>query len=104
MNCYGSAAEFDDDGNALIVNGIQQDVDELKTSEEYYSEVNLRFGTLAENFGGGILLENEERRIFLSINNSVIFSIPVPPEQLLGSDCTDAADNSKHLLVIPNNL
>lgn len=72
MNCYGSATEFDDEGKALIISGIQQDVDELKTSEEYFKEINLRFSTLAENFGGAILLENEERKIFLSISNFVI--------------------------------
>ena len=105
MNCYGSAIEFDEDGNALSITGIQQDVDELKTSEEYYSEVNLRFGTLAENFGGGILLENEERKIFF-INQQFcdFFSIPVPSEQLLGSDCTDAASNSRHLFSDPEHF
>jgi hypothetical protein len=73
MNCYGSATEFDDEQTALIITGIQQDVDELKTSEEYYKEVNLRFrGKLAENFGGGILLKMKNEKYFLSISNFVI--------------------------------
>ena len=102
MNCYGAAIEFNDDNSPKIIVGIQQDVDELKTSEEYFKEVNLRFGALAENFGGGILLENEERRIFF-INQQFcdFFSIPVPPQQLLGGDCSNAADSSKHLFIDP---
>lgn len=101
-NCYGYASEFNDDNTPKIITGIQQDVDELKTSEEYFKEVNLRFGALTENYGGGILLENEDRKIFF-INQQFcdFFSIPVPPQQLLGSDCSDAAENSKHLFEDP---
>lgn len=103
MNCYGSAIEFDEDNKAAIITGLQQDVDELKTSEEYYREVNLRLGKLSENFGGGILLENEERKIFF-INQQFCdyFNISVAPELLLGGDCTDAAENSKHLFRDPD--
>ena len=105
MNCYGSATEFDDEGKALIISGIQQDVDELKTSEEYFKEINLRFSTLAENFGGAILLENEERKIFF-INQQFcdFFNIPIPPQQLLGGDCSNAAENSKHLFTDPEEF
>jgi len=103
MNCYGSATEFDDNNTATIITGVQQDVDDLKTSEEYYREVNLRLGKLSENFGGGILLENEERKIFF-INQQFCdyFNIPVAPEFLLGGDCSNAAENSKHLFKDPN--
>ena len=102
MNCYGSATEFDVENNALIIKGVQYDVDELKTSEEYFKEGNLRLGKLTENFGGGILLENEERKIFF-INKQFCdyFNIPVAPGLLLGGDCSDAADNSKHLFTDP---
>jgi len=41
MNCYGTAIEFDEFNKATVISGVQQDVDELKTSEEYYREVNL---------------------------------------------------------------
>jgi PAS domain S-box-containing protein len=102
MNCYGSAINFDKENNATVIQGVQQDVDDLKVSEEYFREVNLRFSVLAENFGGGILLENQERKIFF-INQQFcdFFNIPIPPEQLLGGDCSDAAENSKHLFEDP---
>jgi len=105
MNCYGSAIEFNEDNSVKLIVGIQQDVDELKTSEEYFKEVNLRFAALSENFGGGILLENEERRIFF-INQQFcdFFSIPVPPQQLLGGDCSNAAETSKHLFKDPESF
>lgn len=105
MNCYGSAIDFNDDNLPKTIVGIQQDVDELKTSEEYFKEINLRFGALSENFGGGILLENEERKIFY-INQQFcdFFNIPVPPQQLLGGDCSNAAESSKHLFEDPENF
>ena len=105
MNCYGSAIEFNENDSVKLIVGIQQDIDDLKTSEEYFKEVNLRFSTLAENFGGGILLENEERRIFF-INQQFcdFFSIPVPPQQLLGGDCSNAAESSKHLFADPEQF
>lgn len=102
MNCYGTALEFDENDKASLLWGIQQDVDDLKTSEEYYRRINLGLEKLSENFGGGILFESEDRKI-LYINQLFCdyFNIPVPPEHLLGTDCTDAAENSKELFADP---
>ncbi|HRG25549.1 MAG TPA: PAS domain-containing protein, partial [Chitinophagaceae bacterium] len=53
---------------------------------------NAAFSTLVENLQQAILLETPDRRIEL-VNQAFcdLFHIPLHPEQLIGSDCSNAA-------------
>ncbi len=58
--------------------------------------------TLLLNLNAGVLVENEERKI-VAVNKMFcdLFSIPVDPVYLIGSDCSDSAEQSKHLFTDP---
>lgn len=59
--------------------------------------------SLVEHMQGGVLIE-DDRRIILYTNKAFceIFSIPAPPEALIGSDCSNAAEKAKPLLSDPD--
>lgn len=62
---------------------------QLKASEN-------RFKTLISSLHTGILLEDENRKIALTNQNFCsLFGIPVDPEQLIGADCSNAAEQNK---------
>ena len=50
------------------------------------------------NLQTGVLLEDEARKIVV-VNQTFVdlFNIPAPPEQLIGMDCSNSAEQSKHL-------
>ena len=57
-----------------------------------------RLQTLISSMHSGILAENTNRQIILT--NQIfcdIFKIPLDPDSMKGMDCSDAAQNSKHL-------
>lgn len=62
-----------------------------------------RLTTLISNLQSAVLLENENRTIAL-VNQKFcdIFSVPAPPEALIGSDCSQAAEQTKHLFKNPD--
>lgn len=61
-----------------------------------------RLTTLISNLQSAVLLENENRTIAL-VNQMFcnMFQIPVAPELLIGSDCSQAAEQTKHLFKNP---
>jgi two-component system, sensor histidine kinase len=81
---------------------IQRDITEQKTSRNEIELITLRLATLMKNLHSGILVEDENRYIVL-INKTFcdLFSIPVEPEILMGTDCSDSANQSKHLFHDP---
>lgn len=85
--------------------GSIQDITQQKELEEERRRMLLRLTTIIENINGGILLENEHREIVL-VNNQFcnMFQIPVPPEKMIGLDCSDAAENSRHLMKNPDEF
>lgn len=61
--------------------------------------------TLLANLQSGILVEDENRKILFT--NQLfcdLFYIPLPPDQMVGVDCTTSAEQSKHLFVDPNKF
>lgn len=64
-----------------------------------------RLNSLITNLQSGVLLENENRTIAL-VNQQFcdLFGIPALPEQLYGADCSDAAEQSKHLFKDPDSF
>ena len=59
--------------------------------------VNLRLHVLIASLSEAVLVEDEHRRI--SLTNGAfcrMFGIPAPPEAMVGADCSQAAEESKH--------
>jgi PAS domain S-box-containing protein len=63
----------------------------------------LRLSALLANIGAAILVEDSDRRIVL-VNEDFcqLFGIPAPPDALVGVDCSQAAEQVKHLFADPD--
>lgn len=63
----------------------------------------LRLEQFVHNLQNGILIENEHRRIEL-VNPTFcqMFKIPMSSESLIGLDCSNMAQDNKHLFIDPN--
>jgi two-component system, sensor histidine kinase len=74
----------------------------LKQTNQQLEATTLRLTQLISNLHAGILVEDEHRRIAL-VNEQFcqIFGIPVDPSQLVGMDCSQAAQDSAPLFADP---
>lgn len=64
-----------------------------------------RLAALIRALQAGVLLEDEARRILLAnAAFCTLFGVPVPPEALAGTDCSESADQSKHFFVDPEGF
>lgn len=81
----------------------QTDINARIESELALMNVRERLSTLLRNLRGGIVVEDETRRIVL-VNQAFcnLFGIGAPPEGLEGADCKEAAEQSKRLFLDPN--
>jgi len=61
-------------------------------------DLKIRFETIIKNLSLGIIIEDENRRVIL-VNETFLqmFAIPIPAEQMIGFDCSNAAEQSKLL-------
>jgi len=82
---------------ANILNNSNQ-----KHTHDHLAAITIRLETLIKNLQSGILVEDQDRRIAL-INKRFcdMFGIPVEPDLLLGSDCSDSAEQSKGMFTNP---
>ncbi len=74
------------------------------TEDQLSINVNL-FKTLLGNLRSGFLVENEHREILFT--NQLFcdyFSIPAEPDQLIGMDCTESAQQAKALFAEPEKF
>lgn len=77
---------------------LEEDISMEKRAKEKLRESESRLSTLISNLQTGILLEDENREIVLSNQMFCdMFQIPVSPEIITGTDCSNAAEQSKHL-------
>jgi len=84
--------------NAINLKESERTQRKLLKSEE-------RLRTLIASLESGILLEDENRKIVLTnFKFCEMFGVPVLPENMIGADCTDAADHSKHLFENPREF
>ena len=98
----GSAVAWQPGGGAEKIVGTMSDIDELKQKDIDMRTSEERLSTLIKNFNVAVLLEKEDRTIIL-INEEFcrLFSIPVPAADLVGVDCSNAAEQSKVLFKDP---
>ncbi|MGC9457844.1 MAG: diguanylate cyclase [Halothiobacillaceae bacterium] len=82
-----------------------QDMTERVEAEEALRDARARLALVIENFHAGVLLETEDRHIELTNQNFCdLFDIPVPPEALIGTDCSHSAEQVKHLFREPERF
>jgi len=81
----------------------ETDITERIESELALTKARERLTALLRNLRGGIVVEDENRKMILA-NQSFcdLFGIPAPPEALEGADCAAAAEQSKALFRDPN--
>lgn len=79
---------------------VLQDVTHKKQAELQGYKNSKRLHDLVLNLNDAVLLENEKRHIEI-VNKRFceLFAIPYNPEMLIGADCTQAAENFKHLFI-----
>lgn len=96
---------YNDDGKPIAGQGIVRDITQEKKDEERLITSESRLSTLILNLENGVLLEDENRKIVLTNNKFCqFFQIPLEPQQMIGFDCSTAAEDSKHLIVEPEKF
>lgn len=70
----------------------------MESDKQLSRWANIRLTQLTDHLEGGILIEDEQRRIVL-VNQPFcdLFNIPTTPESLIGTDCSGSAESSKTL-------
>ncbi|MCX6283728.1 MAG: GAF domain-containing protein, partial [Bacteroidetes bacterium] len=91
-----------------IAGGIYANIlnnEKQKDAHDHLAAITIRLETLIKNLQSGILVEDQDRRIAL-INKwfCTMFGIPVEPEILLGSDCSNSAEQSKGMFTEPESF
>ena len=101
----GSITSWNELGAPCRIVGTISDINDLKQKDIELELTAKRLSILLENLNEAILLEDEDRKILL-INPSFchIFSIPLSPAQLIGADCSNAAEQSKFLFRHPEEF
>lgn len=96
---------YDNDKNPVAAQGIVRDITQEKAAEQQLIESQNRLSTLILNLESGVLLEDENRDIIVANKRFCdFFNIPLSPEQLIGQNCSAAADQSKHLFENPTEF
>ena len=90
---------FDDNKNLTGFIAVEAEISERKEKETNLKKVNVRLNSLLENLNSGVLVEDENRRIVLTNKQFLsLFEIPGIPEEMVGVDCSQGAEQSKHLI------
>lgn len=91
--------KFDD---GYHFNAFIRDISRRKADEEQVERTQIRLKSLIQNMQAGILLEDENRTVVLTNQYFCdLFQIPAEPQQMIGMDCTNAAETSKGLFAEP---
>lgn len=115
-NLYDSLEALEDDYKTIkpddavddilfISKYLNQQIEKRKNTEKNLLRTVELLKTLLANLRSGILVE-DENRIILFTNQLFcnMFSIPVSPDQMVGIDCTNSAEQSKHLFKDPDSF
>lgn len=80
-------------------------LDEQKKLESALVTTVNRLSTILKSLDSAVLVETKERTIAL-VNEAFcdIFSVPVPPEMMIGADCSQSAEQTKHLFADPEQF
>lgn len=84
---------------------IIRDITDRKNIEENLHETTQKLSILIKNMQSGTLFETSDRKTSLANQHFCdLFMIPVPPEQIIGSNCREAAQISKNLMEDPEGF
>jgi PAS domain S-box-containing protein len=83
--------------------GVCRDITERKQVEDRLNRTTSRLSTLISSLQAAILVEDEQRQIVLA-NQSFcdLFGLPLTPEELLGQDCHQLAEQSASVFANPD--
>ena len=91
--------------NKVFFSAFVRDITEPKKAKIDLETTSKRLETLIVNLQSGILLEDENRNIIITNQEFCdTFSIPAPPEALIGMNCSESAKQSAQLLAHPNQF
>ena len=96
---------LDESNNYAGAYGIFRNITDRKLVQEALKEKTLLLSNLIINMQEGILLEDSNRKIVLT--NQLfcdLFSIPAPPDALIGADCSESAEQTKTLFKDPDKF
>ncbi len=96
---------WSDDGKYIGFIEVESEITEEKERAEEIKKINVRLNSLLENLNCGVLVEDQNRNIVLT-NELFLkyFSIPAKPQDLIGVDCSNSANESKHLMANPKEF
>ena len=84
---------------------IIEDITKALQAELKLKESENRLATLIKNLEMAVLLEDENRKIALTNKKFCeMFGIPAKPEEMIGSDCANAAEETKGYFKNPNQF
>lgn len=93
------------DGKVAEAAAVARDITKRRAAEDALQTTQLRLTTLISNLQSGILVEDENRHIVLTNERFCKkFGIQAPPESLVGMDCSQSAEQSKHLFYDSENF
>ncbi|MFP4528284.1 MAG: SpoIIE family protein phosphatase [Candidatus Kapaibacterium sp.] len=84
---------------------LHEEYEKVKSAEESTRTNESRLSALIANIQAGVLVEDRKRRIVLTNDEFCrMFAIPVPAAALVGADCSNSAEQSKHLFRDPKEF
>lgn len=90
------------ENTVLELVAVARDISDIKATQDSLKTTQTRLSTLITNLQKGVLVEDENRKIVL-VNQQYcdIFDITSPPQKLIGEDCSNWAEQTKHLFKHP---
>ncbi|ANH60753.1 PAS domain-containing sensor histidine kinase [Dokdonia donghaensis] len=93
-----SSIVYDENKQPIAAQGIVRDITQQKAAEQKLINSENRLSAVISNLESGILLEDENRKVVIANERFCdFFSIAITPAELIGQDCTNAAERYKHL-------
>ena len=88
-----------------MVIGYGIDITDIKQTNLKLNTTSTRLSTLISSLNSGILLEDKNRRILVTNEEFCsIFNINANPKDMVGIDCSNSGERSKHLLREPEKF
>ncbi len=88
-----------------MVIGYAIDITDIKKTQQEKESISSRLSTLITSLNSGVLLEDENRNILVTNEDFCsMFEIPTTPDQLIGINCSNSAEESKHLISNPDEF
>jgi signal transduction histidine kinase len=82
---------------------VGNEISELKASKKRIETIENQLEILVNNSEHSLLMEDENRKILFTNQKFIdLFGIPATPEQMIGADCSESAEQSKGFFKNPD--